>query len=61
VSAYTKEFYRLTLQYDLSLTEEQSTAKYIHGLNYSIQEHVTIQDVFSIDEAQNKATKIERI
>ena len=56
-----EEFYRLALRCDLSLTEEQQTAKYIHGLNYLIQERVAIQDVVSVDEAQNKVIKIERL
>ena len=46
---------------DLSLTEDQHNVKYIHGLNYPIQESIAIQDVFSVDEARNKAMKIERL
>ena len=61
MSTDTKEFYRLASWCDLSLTEEQQTAKYIHELNYPIQEYVAIQDVFSVDEAQNKAMKIESL
>jgi len=30
-------------------------------VKYSVQEHVALQDVFSVDEAQNKAMKIERL
>ena len=56
-----EEFYCLSSRCDLSLTEEQQISKYINGLKYSIQERVTIQDVFSIDKAQNKAIKIERL
>ena len=52
-----EEFYCLSSRCDLSLTEEQQISKYINGLKYSIQERVTIQDVFSIDKAQNKAIK----
>ena len=33
--------------------------KYFHRLNDPIQERVAIRDVFSIDEAKNKAIKIE--
>ena len=43
------------------MIEEQQMAKYISGLKYSIQEHVILHDVFSVDEAQNKALKIERL
>ena len=61
MAAYTEEFYRLSLRCDLSMTEEQQTAKYINGLKYSIQERVALQDVFSIDKAENKVMKIERL
>jgi len=61
VTVYTEEFYHLASRCDLSLTEEQQTAKYIHRLNYPIQERVAILDVFSVDEAQNKTMKIKRL
>jgi len=35
--------------------------KYIHELNYPIQECVAIQDMFSVNEVQNKPMKIERL
>jgi len=41
------------------MMEEQTTAKYISGLKYSNQERVILHDVFSFDEAHNKALKIE--
>jgi len=43
------------------MTDEQQTAKYINGLKYPIQEHVILHDVFSVDEAHNKAMKNERL
>jgi len=46
---------------DLSMTEEQQAAKYISVIKYSTQEHVIIHDVFSIEEAHNKALNIERL
>ena len=61
VTTYTEEFYHLALRCDLSLTEEQQTAKYIHRLKYPIQERVALQDLYSIDKAQNKAMKVERL
>jgi len=61
VTTYTEEFYHLTSRYDLSLTEEQQTTKYIHGLKYPIQELVTLQDLYSVDKAQNKTMKVERL
>jgi len=61
VAAYMKEFYHLSSQCELSMTNEQQTAKYISKLKYLIQERVILHDVFSIDEAYNKAMKIERL
>ena len=43
------------------MTEEKQAIKYISGLRYPIQELVIFHDVFSIDEAHNKALKIERL
>ena len=40
---------------------EQQTAKYIHELKYPIQERVALQDLYSVDELQNKVMKIERL
>ena len=61
MTTYMEEFHHLTSRCDLSLTEEQHTAKYIHRLKYSIQERVDLQDVYSVDEAQNKAKKVVRL
>jgi len=41
--------------------EEQQTIKYIHELKYPIRERVTLQDLYSIDEAQNKTMKVVRL
>ena len=41
--------------------EEQETSKYINGLNYSIQELVALQNMFSVDKAHNKTMNIERL
>ena len=43
------------------MTDLQQTAKYINGLKYPIQKHVILHDVFSVDEAYNKAMKNERL
>jgi len=58
VMAYTEEFYRLSSHCDLSMTEEQQVAKYISCLKYHIQECVILHNVFSVDEAHNKALKL---
>ena len=61
VAAFTQEFFRLSSQCDLSIMDEQQTAKYISGLKYHIQKRVILHDVFSVDEAYNKAMKIEAV
>ena len=61
VTAYTEEFYRLASWCDLSLTEEQQAAKYIRGLKYPIQERVVFQNLYFVDEAENKAMKVKRL
>jgi len=43
------------------MMEEQQAAKYISSLKYSIKERVILHEVFSVDEAHNKALKIERL
>ena len=43
------------------MTDEKQTTNYINGLKYPIQKCVILHDVFSVDEAQNKAMKIERL
>ena len=41
--------------------EEQQAIKYINDLKYPIQERVILHDVSFVDEAHNKAMKIERL
>ena len=41
------------------MTEEQQIMKYVNGLRYTIQDRVTLHNVFSVDKAHNKAMKIE--
>ena len=43
------------------MTEEQQAAKYTSDLKYPIQECVILLNVFSVDEAHNKAIEIERL
>ena len=51
----------LSSRCDLSMTEDQQPTKYISGLKYPIQECVNLHDVLSVDEAHNKAMKIEKL
>ena len=61
VTAYTGEFYRLASHCDLVMMEELQAVKYINDLKYTIQKCVILHDVFSIDEAHNKALMIKRL
>ncbi|GJU95946.1 RNA-directed DNA polymerase [Tanacetum coccineum] len=41
--------------------DEQSAARYISGLNSSIQERLSLKPIWSMDQAQNMAMKAERM
>jgi len=43
------------------MLDEQQAVKCINGLKYPIQERMILHDMFSIDEAQNKVMKNERL
>ena len=43
------------------MMEEQQVIMYISGLKYPIQEHMILHNVLFIDEAHNKALKIDRL
>ncbi|GJX72611.1 RNA-directed DNA polymerase [Tanacetum coccineum] len=59
VADYTSEFLRLQARCNLRETDKQSTARYISGLNYSIQERLSLTPTWSVDQAQNMAMKAE--
>jgi len=61
VTAYTDKFYSLSSRNGLNMTEEQLAAKYTSGLKYSIQKHVLLHNMFSLDEAHNLALEAEEI
>jgi len=42
-----------------SMSEEQQAAKYVSSLKYLIQKREILHDVFSVNKAYNKASKIE--
>ncbi|XP_047979023.1 uncharacterized protein LOC125220938 [Salvia hispanica] len=60
VSEYTEEFLRLQVRCNLYENEDQQVARYVNGLNDSIQERLGIQQIWSIDQAQTLALKAER-
>jgi len=54
-------FYWLFSRYGLTMTEEQLAAKYTSGLKYSIQKHVLLHNVFSLDEANCLTLEVEEM
>ncbi|GJU37292.1 hypothetical protein Tco_1185646 [Tanacetum coccineum] len=61
VADYTSEFLRLQARCNLREMDEQSTARYISGLNSSIQERLILTPIWCVDQAQNMAMKAERM
>ncbi|GKB51271.1 retrotransposon protein, putative, ty3-gypsy subclass [Tanacetum coccineum] len=61
VADYTGEFLRLQARCNLREMDEQSAARYISGLNSSIQERLSLTPIWSVDQAQNMAMKAERM
>jgi hypothetical protein len=45
VSAYTKEFLCLQARCNLNENEEQQVARYVNGLNYSVQDYLSMQGI----------------
>jgi hypothetical protein len=61
VSEYTEEFLRLQVRCNLAETEDQQVARYINGLNDTIQDHLMMQQIWSLHQAQALALKAERL
>ncbi|KAI6691341.1 hypothetical protein NL676_028169 [Syzygium grande] len=59
VQAYTEEFLRLSARNNLDESEAQQTARYINGLRLNIQDRVSLHRLFSVEDAQDMARKIE--
>nr|GEV37915.1 hypothetical protein [Tanacetum cinerariifolium] len=56
---YTGEFSRLQSRCNLREMDEQFVARYISGLNSSIQERLSLMPIWFVDQAQNMAMKAE--
>lgn len=61
VDEYTEEFLRLQVRCNLAETEDQQVARYLNGLNDLIQDRLMMQQIWSIDQAQSLAMKVERL
>jgi hypothetical protein len=48
VSAYTEEFLRLQARCNLNENEDQQVARYVNGLNYSVQDYLAMQGIWSV-------------
>jgi hypothetical protein len=48
VSAYTEEFLRLQARCNLNENEDQQVARYMNGLNYSVQDYLAMQGIWSV-------------
>lgn len=59
VREYTKEFYRLSSHNDLVETESHQVARYISKLRSSIQDVVSLQPTHTLQDAIQRATRVE--
>ncbi|XP_039120519.1 uncharacterized protein LOC120256922 [Dioscorea cayenensis subsp. rotundata] len=59
VQQYTEEFHRLSARNNLSETEAQQTARFMSGLRITIRDRVELAPVYGVDEAINRAMKVE--
>ncbi|KAF3624941.1 hypothetical protein FXO38_26051 [Capsicum annuum] len=55
-----EKFLRLQVRCNIYENEDQQVARYINGLNDSVQERLGIQQIWSIDQAQTLVLKAER-
>jgi hypothetical protein len=61
VSTYTEEFLRLQTRCNLNENEDHQVMRYMNGLNYSVQDYLAMQGIWSVDQAQNLALRAECI
>ena len=61
IAEYMGGFLRLQARFNLREIDEQTAARYISGLNSSIQEKLSLISIWSVDQAQNLAMKAERM
>ncbi|KAG6764347.1 hypothetical protein POTOM_031813 [Populus tomentosa] len=57
VQAYIEEFHRLSSRNNLSETDAQQVSRFVGGLRLTIQDCVSMQTIYSLNEAINLATK----
>jgi len=59
VQAYIEEFHKLSSCNNLSETDAQQVNRFVGGLRLTIQNRVSMQTIYSLNEAINLATKAE--
>ncbi|GFZ12948.1 hypothetical protein Acr_23g0013330 [Actinidia rufa] len=57
--AYTEEFYRLSARNNLLKSEDQQIAGFVNGLRVAIRDQVSLQTLYSLNEAVTLAKKVE--
>ncbi|PWA51772.1 hypothetical protein CTI12_AA461010 [Artemisia annua] len=59
VEVYTAEFHRLSSRNNLSETESQQVTRYINGLRPQIHDKISLDPVYTLDDAYNLAIRAE--
>ena len=59
VNEYMEEFDRLANRNDLEETKDQRISRFVHGLRVSIRDQVSLQTLYTLNEAVTLSKKIE--
>ena len=59
VNEYMEEFERLANHNDLKETDDQRISRFVHGLRVSIRDQVSLQTLYTLNEAVTLSKKIE--
>ena len=59
VNEYMEKFDRLANRNDLEETEDQRISRFVHGLQVSIQDQVSLQTLYTLNKAVTLSKKIE--
>ena len=59
VNKYMEEFYRLVNCNDLEETKDQRISRFVHGLRVSIRDQVSLQTLYTLNEAVTLSKKIK--
>ena len=60
VEQYTEAFHQLVVRVDLNESEEQMVARYLSGLKLPIQDVISLQSLWNVTEAYNRALLVEK-